>query len=266
MRGMKAEIRLLQISDQHLFGAGDGALRGVVTRASLQDVLQHARAHCRDADALLLTGDLVNDDAGGYAAVRELFGTLGKPVWCLPGNHDDPDAMRRELAAAPFRIGGHHDLGAWRIVMLDSCVPRQAHGRLGASELERLEAALAGAGDRHVLIGLHHHPVRLGSAWLDAVGLQNDADLFALTDRYPQVRAMVWGHVHQSFDSRRKGVRLLGAPSTCAQFLPHSDEFALDPAPPGYRRLALRADGTIDTEVVRVAAQRAAAPGHCAIG
>ena len=165
MGGMKAEIRLLQISDPHLFGRDDGALRGVVTRASLQGVLQHARAHCRDADALLLTGDLVNDDAGGYAAVRELFGTLGKPVWCLPGNHDDPDAMRRELAAAPFRIGGHHDLGAWRIVMLDSCVPRQAYGRLGESELERLEAALAGSGERHVLIGLHHHPVRLGSAY-----------------------------------------------------------------------------------------------------
>jgi Icc protein len=174
--------------------------------------------------------------------------------------------MRRELGAAPFRIGGHHDLGAWRIVMLDSCVPGQAHGRLGESELKRLEATLAGAGDRHVLIGLHHHPVRLGSGWLDAVGLKNAADLFALTDRYAQVRAMVWGHVHQSFDTRRKGVRLLSAPSTCAQFLPHADEFALDPAPPGYRRLTLRADGAIDTEVVRVAAQRAATPGQCAIG
>jgi 3',5'-cyclic-AMP phosphodiesterase len=263
---MKAEIRLLQISDPHLFGRNDGALRGVVTRASLQAVLQHARAHCWDADALLLTGDLVNDDAGGYTTVCELLGNLGKPVWCLPGNHDDLEAMRRELDAEPFQIGGCHDLGAWRVVMLDSCVPGQAHGRLSAGELLRLESALASAGDRHVLIGLHHQPVRMGSRWLDSVGLQNPEDFFAVTDRSAQVRVVVWGHVHQCFEARRKGVRLLGAPSTCAQFLPHSDQFAVDPSPPGYRRLALRADGTIDTEVLRVAPQRAASPGQLAAG
>jgi 3',5'-cyclic-AMP phosphodiesterase len=70
---------------------------------------------------------------------------------------------------------------------------------------------------------------------------------------------MVWGHVHQQFDSRRKGVRLLSVPSTCAQFLPHADQFALDPSPPGYRRLTLCADGSIDTEVIRVPWQAAQA-------
>ncbi len=263
---MNTELRLLQISDPHLFGRGDGALRGVVTRESLQTVLRHARAHHWDTAALLLTGDLVNDDAGGYATVRELLGNLGKPVWCLPGNHDDGAAMRRELGAAPFEICGHQDLGAWRVILLDSCVPGQAHGRLGAAELARLEAALASAGERHVLIGLHHHPVRMASRWLDSVGLQNAEDFFAITDRYPQVRVVLWGHVHQAFDSRRKGVRLLAVPSTCAQFLPHSDQFSVDPSPPGYRRLTLRSDGTIDTEVLRVESHPAAAQSQRAAG
>jgi Icc protein len=173
--------------------------------------------------------------------------------------------MKRELNAAPFSICGHHDLGGWRVIMLDSCVPGQAHGRISAGELARLDAALASAGDRHVLVSLHHHPVRMASRWLDSVALQNADDFFLVTDRYPQLRAIAWGHVHQPYDSRRKGVRLLAVPSTCAQFLPHSDQFAVDPSPPGYRRLALRADGTIDTEVLRVdlhagseSAQRAA--------
>ena len=263
---MKTELRLLQISDPHLFSEAGGTLRGVTTRDSLQTVLRHARAHHWDAEALLLTGDLVNDDADGYATVRELFGQLGKPVWCLPGNHDDGAAMRRELGAAPFEICGHHDTGAWRVVMLDSCVSGQAHGRLSAAELARLDAALASAGDRHVLISLHHHPVRMASRWIDSVGLQNPDDFFTITDRYPQVRVMVWGHVHQAFDSRRKGVRLLAVPSTCAQFLPHSDQFAVDPSPPGYRRLTLRSDGTIDTEVLRIEPQAAANPTQRAAG
>jgi Icc protein len=58
--------------------------------------------------------------------------------------------------------------------------------------------------------------------------------------------------VHQSFDSRRHGVRLLATPSACLQFVPQSNEFCVDTRPPAYRRLTLHADGTLDTEVVWV--------------
>jgi Icc protein len=150
--------------------------------------------------------------------------------------------------------------------MLDSCVPGEAYGRLEAAELARLDAALTGAGERHVLIGLHHHPVPMGSRWIDSVGLKNPEALYALTDRYPNVRALVWGHVHQSYDSRRKGVRHLATPSTCMQFLPNTDHYAIDSTPPAYRRLTLRADGSIDTEVLRVAHEHAAAAAQCAAG
>ena len=53
-------------------------------------------------------------------------------------------------------------------------------------------------------------------------------------------------------DGLRKGVRLLATPSTCAQFLPNVDDFAVDPRPPAYRTLELRADGSLLTEVVWV--------------
>ncbi len=78
MARMSPDVRLLHVTDPHLFGPAEGALRGVVTRESLQSVLRHARTHHWNAEAILLTGDLVNDDADGYAAVRELFGDLGK--------------------------------------------------------------------------------------------------------------------------------------------------------------------------------------------
>ena len=69
-----------------------------------------------------------------------------------------------------------------------------------------------------------------------------------------KLRAVSWGHVHQSFDARRHGVRLLATPSTCAQFLPLSDDFAVDARPPAYRRLTLQPDGALETEVVWVEA------------
>jgi Icc protein len=58
--------------------------------------------------------------------------------------------------------------------------------------------------------------------------------------------------VHQASDLSRNGVRFLTTPSTCFQFLPAADNFAVDTRPPGYRWLDLMADGTVATEVVWV--------------
>ena len=243
-------VRLTHFTDPHLYGSESGALRGVATLPALKAALARARAHDWPPDALLVTGDIVQDDPAGYPHFRRLFEALGVPVLCIPGNHDEPQAMRRELAGPPFVLGGHVDLGRWRIVLLDSCLPGSASGLLAPAALGALDAALGSAGRRHCLVCLHHHPVPMASRWLDRVGLENAPEFLATVDRHPNVRAILWGHVHQAHDALRKGVRLLATPSTCAQFLPNSDDFALDVRPPAYRTLELRSDGSLLTEVV----------------
>jgi Icc protein len=203
-------------------------------------------------DAVLVTGDLVQDDVGGYKHIRRIFGALNLPILCLPGNHDEPQAMRRELRGKPFVTEGYVDMGAWRVVLLDSSVPNSAKGRLTPQTLAALDSALSSADNKHTLICLHHHPVAMGSRWLDQVGLENATEFFEVIDRHKNVRAILWGHVHQAYDSLRKNVRLLATPSTCAQFLPRADEFAVDARPPAYRTLELRPDGSLLTEVVWV--------------
>ena len=245
-----SSVRLTHFTDPHLFGSERGELRGVATRPSLAATLAHAKRQDWPPDALLVTGDIVNDDADGYAPFRTMFEPLGLPVLCVPGNHDVPAAMRLELARAPFVLDGPVDLGLWRIVLLDSCLPGQAGGRLSAASLAALEAALAASPARHALVCLHHHPLPMASRWLDRVGLENAEAFLAAIDRHPNVRGVLWGHVHQSHDSLRRDVRMLATPSTCAQFLPRSDQFAVDRRPPGYRTLELKADGSIVTEVL----------------
>jgi Icc protein len=243
-------LRLIQFTDPHLFGDEAETLRGVATLPALRQTLAQAQARHWPVDAVLVTGDIVQDDPAGYAHFRRVFSGLGKPVLCLPGNHDDPQAMRRELNRAPFVLDGFADLGAWRIVLLDSCVPMSAGGHLSESSLAALDEALETSADRHALVCLHHHPVSMSSRWLDQVGLDNSAEFFRVIDRHRHVRAILWGHVHQSYEGVRKNVRLLATPSTCAQFLPHAEDFTVDPSPPAYRTLELRADGLIRSEVV----------------
>jgi len=245
-----SSIRLLQFTDPHLYGDEHESLRGIETLPALRRAVAHAREHHWTMDAFLVTGDIVQDDPAGYAHFRRVFGGFGKPVYCIPGNHDELEAMRDALAAEPFRLDGHADLDGWRVVLLDSCIPGAAGGRLSEASLAALDAALGGAGGRHALVCLHHHPVRMSSRWLDQVGLENADEFFRVIDRHANVRAVLWGHVHQAFDRMRGGVRLMATPSTCAQFLPRSEEFAVDHKPPAYRPLELRRDGTIASEVV----------------
>ena len=136
--------------------------------------------------------------------------------------------------------------------MLDTLVPGSVYGMLRSEQLELLEHALQEAPDRHHLICLHHHPVAIGSRWMDKIGLHNREALFEIVDRYSCVRALLWGHIHQEFDSWRDDVRLLASPSTGVQFTAGSESFQVDRLAPGYRWLRLHADGQLETGVSRV--------------
>ena len=245
----KSTVTLVQLTDQHLFADPARALRGVQTLPALRATLAAAATDIAACDAILATGDLVQDDPGGYAHFRTEFSALGKPVLCIPGNHDDLPAMHAALSAPPFQLGGIHDAGNWRVVMLDSTIPGETGGALSETTLQQLDDALHGAPQRHALVCLHHHPVPMKSRWLDTVGLENPGDFFAVLRRHRQVRAVLFGHVHQALDEMREGLRIIATPSTCSQFTPGSDEFALDDAPPAWRTLALHSDGSLDTNL-----------------
>jgi Icc protein len=146
------------------------------------------------------------------------------------------------------------DVGTWRITMLDSAVPGSVPGYLEDKQLQLLAQALSEAPQRHHLICLHHHPVPIGAAWMEPIGLRNPEALFSVLERFPQAKALLWGHVHQDFDQTRDGLRLMASPSTCIQFAPNSEDFALDALAPGYRWLRLHDDGQLETGVSRVAA------------
>lgn len=243
-------FRLIQFTDTHLSGDAAATLRGVASLPALRAAIADAQRRCHQPDGILLTGDLVQDDPDGYGLIRQVFGASQAPVLCLAGNHDLPDHMRTALKGAPFKIGGEVEFGRWLVVLLDTWIEHEAGGRIGEQQLAHLREVLRTHRNHHVLICLHHHPIAMRSAWLDQVGLE-DADAFmAIVHQNPGIRGVLWGHVHQSLDSFVHGVRFMASPSTCAQFLPNSDDFALDNRPPGYRVLELMPDGTIATEVV----------------
>lgn len=244
-------LRILHVTDLHLVADPDGDLYGVRTNASFEAVMKRALGDAAwTPDAVLVTGDLAEDATTEvYQRFHTRVDPLGIPVLCLPGNHDDPAEMGRVLNRGNVSLCASRSIGRWKFVMLDSFLPGEAGGTVSAAEIRRLNAELASSRDRWVVVAVHQQPLPMGSAWLDGVGLTNGPELLATLARHENVRALVWGHVHQASDRRHGAVRLLSTPSTCAQFAPHTERCVMDIRPPGFRRLELHASGDVGTEV-----------------
>ncbi len=244
---------IIQFSDTHLFADPGQVYGGVNTDQTLRRVVQQILDTETQIDAVIVTGDLVQEEVpAAYARFVSHLSRFSAPVYCIAGNHDLPAIIAQCLNIDRDWYVPEAMLGAWRFLFLNSHQPGKHAGFLPQSELQRLNAALLKDRSVPVLICLHHHPVPTGSPWMDGMALENPHELFAITDNHPQVKGIIWGHIHQAFSTTRKGVSLLGCPSTCAQFLPGATEYARDDLPPGYRRLVLDAAGRIDSTIIRV--------------
>jgi Icc protein len=246
-------LRVLHLTDPHLYADPDGALRGTVTADSLQAVLDHYGTSDWCAHRVLVTGDLIHDDsADAYERFRDLLSPLKLRVHCVPGNHDIADLMRPVCARPPFSYCAWEEVGDWLLIGIDSCVNGEAGGAVSDEELERLSETVTRSAARHVMVFVHHPPIPMGSRWLDTVGLANGRALLERLRSLGRVRALAFGHVHQEYDATHEGIRILGTPSTCRQFKPRSDNFAVDERPPAYRRIELGTDGQVDTQLIWV--------------
>jgi 3',5'-cyclic-AMP phosphodiesterase len=247
-------LRVIQITDTHLYAHSNGCLLGLNTEQSLESVIASIRARNTPQDLILATGDLVHD--GTPQAYRRIFSHLkgfGVPVYCLPGNHDEANNLQHTMENGLIHYAEHACHQNWHFIFLNSTVPGSDGGHLSPENLRAMDRHLEAMPDTHTLVCLHHQPVMMGSRWLDSMAVDNADEFFTIIDRHPQVRGILWGHVHQQFDRMRRNVKLMATPSTCVQFLPRSTAFAVDEAAPGYRWLSLFEDGSIETGVERLA-------------
>ncbi|AJR01663.1 MULTISPECIES: 3',5'-cyclic-AMP phosphodiesterase [Hafnia] len=249
-----APVRILQITDTHLFAGEHETLLGVNTHRSYHAVLEAIHAEARPYDIVVATGDLAQDHSvAAYQHFANGIATLNKTCLWLPGNHDFQPAMVDTLANAGVNPAKHMLLGDhWQIILLDSQVFGVPHGELSDYQLEWLERTLSLYPQRHALILLHHHPLPSGCTWLDQHSLRNAHMLGEVLQHYPLAKTLLCGHIHQDLDLQWEGRRLLATPSTCIQFKPLCTNFTIDTLSPGWRYLDLHPDGTLTTELHRL--------------
>ncbi|MBT0444562.1 3',5'-cyclic-AMP phosphodiesterase [Morganella morganii] len=236
-----AAVRILQITDTHLFAGETDTLLGINTLHSYHAVLDAIVKQQLPADLIVATGDLVQDQSTrAYQRFTDGIARLPAPCVWLPGNHDYQPSMAQELAAAGISPSKQVLLGdQWQILLLDSQVQSVPHGELSDDQLIWLDNCLAQQPDRHTVVMLYHHPLASGCTWLDQHSLRNSHMLAEVLTRYQNIEGILCGHIHQDLDVMWNGIRMLATPSTCVQFKPHCTNFTLDTAAPGWRYLEL---------------------------
>ncbi|MFD2096936.1 3',5'-cyclic-AMP phosphodiesterase [Corallincola platygyrae] len=251
--GGRQSPQLLQITDTHLFGSPEKALLGVNTRDSFHAVLDLIAANNESVDAFLATGDISQDDSErSYAAFAHGMARFQTPCYWIPGNHDDASIMATELNSPTLHCAKQIVFPLWQVLLLDSQVKKHTYGFLSEQQLKFVENAIAEYPAKHCLVMLHHNPVPMECRWLDQHKLKNGEQFLSLLAGKPQVRGIVWGHVHQEMELKQQGLKLISTPSTCIQFKPKCDQFTLDTLAPGYRKLTLLDNGDIETQVHRL--------------
>lgn len=247
-------VRLLQLTDTHLFADPKQALLGIVTRDSLQQVIKAIAKQNLAPDLIITSGDISQDkSAASYRAFAAMISALDAPCAWVPGNHDDRATMDAYLTTPPFCSAKQILAGDdWQLVLLNSQVKGENYGKLDSIQLKFLRKCLMAYPDRFALVVLHHPPVLPLGGWLSELILHQAEDLLAEISDFPLATTLLCGHIHQELDVQWFDKRVITTPSTCIQFKSKSSAFKLDILPPGWRWLELYADGNIVTQVERL--------------
>ena len=256
--------RIVQITDLHVLTDDNEEICGVRPNQSLAKVISDINSLSPAADMVIASGDLT--DAGSpesYRHLRELLIKINCPVYIMPGNHDEPEAMRSELPGEQIYYQSSVECGAWKLLLLDSKTPGASHGTISANELRRIETELADS-NAPVLLATHHTPLRLCAS--ASCQMQNAQAFLTLIKKHHQIKGLVAGHTHNEVDQMHGKLRIMTTPSTMVQVTHNqheacksNDEFweyhSPDISRHGYRVVDLHADGILKTEVCWVTAE-----------
>jgi Icc protein len=215
---------IAQVSDTHICAEGERLYGRIDTNAGLARAIGTVNRLRPRPDLVLMTGDLAESgQAAQYAMVRKLLAPLPMPILVLPGNHDCRHHLRTAFADHAYlpEEGAflHYamELGAIRLIALDTQIPGEHDGMLCAERLDWLASEMEREPQRPTIIAMHHPPAPIGVDWLDRSGCANADALAAVVRRHPQVERILCGHVHRAAQIRFAGTVVTTSPSTAYQ-------------------------------------------------
>jgi Icc protein len=195
--GVSESLRILHLSDTHLYGDGRLHYGLVDTLAALDRVLARA-ASLGSVDVVVASGDLSDD--GSIESYRLLSSRLepwaaerGAEIVSAMGNHDHAGNFEGVLGPRERSV----TIDGVRIVTVDSTVPGTAYGLVDGERLRRLADELAEPAPRGSVVVLHHPPVAPTTGLFARLQLVDSAPFLEVCAA-ADVRLILAGHYHHA--------------------------------------------------------------------
>lgn len=200
-------MQIVQISDSHIVPPdSDGGRR-------IDDLLRcvnHIACLDRQPDVVVHTGDIAHNGTPlEYVEALGILETLAPRLYVIPGNRDHRENLRAAFARylpdnchpefIQYATPLNDDLYG---IMLDSVSTESSNGRLCDARLDHFRELLGHAGDRQVVIFMHHPPFDVTEADERYRFQFEDRDCLAefagILSRHRNVRHIYCGHSHRA--------------------------------------------------------------------
>lgn len=202
-------MKLLQMTDIHLTTPGQ-TIGGRDPNANFDRALDHALSLHRDAEALIITGDLSDwGEVADYRRLKARLESVAMPIHLCIGNHDDRENF---LSVFPEREGPGGfvqqviPLSLGHAILLDTWGPETHAGHFCAARAAWLKTQLETLSGPLWLF-MHHNAVPLRIAPMDKIMLL-DADRFIATvaPHREKIRHIFHGHCHLPISGTVAGI------------------------------------------------------------
>lgn len=247
-------MRLIQITDCHLYAKKTDTLNGVNVYDTFMSVMASVETLKKPEDVLVFTGDLTEDEtAKSYKRLRKVLKEKNYKAYFIPGNHDDYKLLKSKLKK--------YSLGfATQFIELEECVVAFLNSTKKGEvkgELSQKQYQVVAEANQHsekvkkpLIVFVHHHlfPV---NGFMDRYIVEESQDSLKKITANSNLKAVFCGHVHQEQEIEIDGVKFYSTPSTCYQLTPGCTDFSLSEDLPGFRVIDISTDA-LSTEVVRV--------------
>tara|TARA_B100001146_G_scaffold213497_1_gene213933 strand:- start:201 stop:935 length:735 start_codon:yes stop_codon:yes gene_type:complete len=242
-------ISLIQITDLHLTENKKTKVRGCSTHASFEKVIAFIKTN-ENPDFIIASGDISNDGTKrSYFAYQKGIEHFKKPVFTILGNHDNQKNFQTVFGTKLSSVEKIILSETWLIITIDSTSINKESGQITRQQMHSLSKLIESNKNKYLIICLHHQPIKMGF-WIDQVGLENADQFIAEIANQPNIKAVLWGHVHHESESTIGSIKMLSTPSTCYQFWENVKKHNTNK--PGYRKINLFKSGKLETKVVHI--------------
>ena len=147
--------KIIQITDLHLNESKEVITNGINTYNSAKKVLDTIKIKEKDADCLVLSGDLSNDcSQESYNNLMSLLQGFNLPIYLMSGNHDSPPLLKELSNNYDVHFKNFDSFNNWGLFMFNTKKDNSSSGILDNDELLYFDEILENNSYENIIVFL----------------------------------------------------------------------------------------------------------------